>query len=110
MNKKIYKLIYLLSFIFYSPITFSQTTTIDYLMSSLSTTACNVFGPTAVSVNSVSHSSFAGGVMFNSTDGILLGTKANSPIGGTAYIINYSFSLVIIMIYQSQLRVIQQLT
>lgn len=72
--------------------TFSQTTTINYLTSGLSTTACNVFGPSSVSVGGIPHLSFAGGVNFNSTNGILLGTSSRVPIGGTAYIINYGFS------------------
>lgn len=67
MNNKICKIICLTSILFYSRITFSQTTTINYLTSDLSTTACNVFGPTSVSVNNIPHSSFAGGVKFNST-------------------------------------------
>lgn len=53
----------------FSGIAFSQTTTINYLTSGLSTTACNVFNPN-VTINGITHSSHAGGVTFNSTSGI----------------------------------------
>lgn len=75
-----------------STIVFSQTTTINYLTSGLSTTACNVFDPN-VTINGVGHSSYAGGVTFNSTYGILLGVSDNTtPFTGTAYVISYNFN------------------
>jgi len=70
----------------------SQTTTINYLSNSnLSTTACNVFSP-AVNVNGVSHSSHAGGVSFNATNGLLLPTRSGQGAGGTAFYISYNFT------------------
>ncbi len=69
----------------------SQTTTIDYLTSGLSTSACNVFisSPT---INTVQHFSHAGGVSFNSSNGIgLVTSPQTTPSGGTAFGINYNF-------------------
>lgn len=70
----------------------SQTTTINYLQSSLSTSACNVFNP-SVPVNGITHSSRAGGVSFNASEGLLLSTtpQSNTP-GGTAFVISYNFA------------------
>lgn len=69
----------------------SQTKTFDYLASSLSTTACNVFNP-AVTINGHSHSSHAGGVSFNSTYGLGLSIlPQSSPPKSTAFVINYNF-------------------
>lgn len=71
--------------------TYSQTTTIDYLATGLSTTACNVFNP-QVTLNGVVHKSYAGGVNFSSSLGIGLSTTPQaSPPGATAYVINYNF-------------------
>lgn len=70
----------------------SQTTTINYLTSGLSTTSCNVFNPSAT-INGVQHSAHAGGVTFNSSSGIGLSTSPQaSPPAGTAYVINYNFT------------------
>lgn len=91
MQNLITKIIWLMICITSSLVVYSQTTTIDYLASGLSTTACNVFNP-AVTINGVSHSSYAGGVIFNTTNGIYLATKPqNNPQNGTAYVINYNF-------------------
>lgn len=91
MQKLITKIIWLMICITNSLVVYSQTTTIDYLASGLSTMACNVFNP-AVTINSVSHSSYAGGVLFNTTNGIYLSTSPqNNPQNGTAYVINYNF-------------------
>ncbi|MEO6683371.1 MAG: T9SS type A sorting domain-containing protein [Ginsengibacter sp.] len=77
---------------FSSTITFSQSKEFNYLSSGLSTSACNVFNP-AVIVTEISHSSHAGGVTFNSSNGLILTTtpKLSSP-GATAFVINYSFN------------------
>lgn len=70
----------------------SQITTIDYPSSSLSTSACNVFNP-AVDVNNITHQSHAGGVAFDSTNGIILSTiPSGQGAGGTAYVIQYNFT------------------
>lgn len=72
--------------------THTQTTTIDYLNSGLSTSDCNVFSP-ASTLNGIQHTSHAGGVTFNTTAGILLSTTPlSSPPGGTAFVINYNFT------------------
>lgn len=71
---------------------FSQTTTINYLSSGLSTSACNVFS-SSVNINGVQHYSHAGGVTFNTTNGIILTTvPTGSSAGGTAYIIQGNFT------------------
>ena len=91
MHKSIFKIVCLIGFFAYYKSTYSQTTTFNYLNSSLSTSACNVFNP-AVNVNSISHSSHAGGVSFNATNGLILSTTPkSSPQGGTAFVINYTF-------------------
>ena len=76
----------------FSVVGFAQTTTLDYLNSSLSTSACNVFHP-AVNVNSVQHQSRAGGVSFTTSNGLKLSTTpgATNP-GGTAFAIVYNFA------------------
>lgn len=71
---------------------FSQTTTINYLSSGLSTSACNVFS-SSVNINGVQHYSHAGGVTLNTTNGIILTTvPTGSSAGGTAYIIQGNFT------------------
>ncbi|MGN6531088.1 MAG: hypothetical protein ACTHK0_04980 [Ginsengibacter sp.] len=86
------KFVFFFAIMTFNTIAFSQTTTINYLTSGLSTTACNVFSPN-VSINGVTHSSHAGGVLFNSTSGILLSVSDNAtPYTGTAYVISYNFS------------------
>ena len=72
---------------------FSQTvttTTINYLTSSLSTTACNVFNP-SVAVGGKTHESLAGGVTFSSAGIALSTTPSSTTPGGTAYVIDYNF-------------------
>lgn len=66
----------------------AQTTTFDYANASLGS-ACNVFNP-AVNINSVSHSSWAGGVNFTSQKGIGLSVIPSGQ-KGTAFLINYNF-------------------
>ena len=84
--------IFLYAFLFYSNLLISQTTTFDYLNSNLSTIACNVFNP-SVNLNSVIHSSRAGGVNFSTTNGLGLPTTPNvSPQRGTAFVIGYIYS------------------
>jgi hypothetical protein len=73
---------------------FSQTTTINYLTSSLSTSACNVF-QSSPSVGGQVHTSLAGGVTFSTSTGIFLATtpaSSNGPAAGTAYVIDYTFT------------------
>jgi hypothetical protein len=73
-------------------VAYSQTTTINYLTSGLSTTSCNVFNP-SVNIGGVTHSSLAGGVTFNITEGIVLSTSPFSvPPGGTAFYLSYLFT------------------
>lgn len=92
MNNLITKAICFAGLLLFATLANSQTTTINYLTSGLSTSACNVFSP-AVSINGVQHTSHAGGVSFNSTNGIVLSTTPQaSPPGGTAYVINYNFT------------------
>lgn len=70
---------------------FGQTTTIDYLNSGLSTTACNVFSPSQT-INGVVHTSYAGGVEFSTANGLLVSTQNNSiPFSGTGFYLNYNF-------------------
>jgi hypothetical protein len=91
MNK-LMKISALIVFVIYSLNTYSQTTTINYLTSSLSTSACNVFNP-SVNINGVSHSSWAGGATFSTVDGVILSTTPQALIpGGTAFVINYYFT------------------
>lgn len=92
MQKLITRAIYLIGILFTGCLANSQTITINYLTSGLSTSACNVFNP-VVTINGVQHTSYVGGVTFNTTDGIILSTtpQANPP-GGTAYVINYNFT------------------
>lgn len=70
----------------------SQTTTFDYVNTNLGAN-CNVFNP-SVNVSNVSHSSWAGGVLWSSSSGLLLNTYpgAQGSVGGTAFVINYTFS------------------
>jgi len=98
MNKFIFKLnakriVFSVVVLFLSLSCFSQTTTIDldYLKSSLSTTACNVFSP-SVAVNAITHSSLAGGVSFNTTNGLYLDAQTSTnPFSGTGFVIDYNF-------------------
>jgi hypothetical protein len=96
------KILPILIGLFFTINVFSQTTTttINYLTSGISTSTCNVFNPplnVTTDVNGTAsallHSSYAGGVSFNTTYGLLLSTtpQANPP-GGTACRINYSFT------------------
>lgn len=113
MNKFIFKLkiiriTFFLIVLFFSSSSFSQTATINYLTSSLSTTACNVFSPN-VAVNGVTHSALAGGVSFNTTNGIYLDAQDKSnPFSGTGFVINYSFATARVMIYQLLLMAMHQ--
>ena len=94
MKNSITKILCLFCFMSFTLVTKSQTKTFDYLPSGLSTSACNVFNP-AVNIDGVSHSSYAGGVSFNATYGLgLITTPQNGPPGpgGTAYVVNYSFT------------------
>ena len=92
LNLKIKRIIFLSVVLFFSSSSFSQTTTINYLTSSLSSTACNVFS-TNVAVNGVTHSSLAGGVSFNSTNGLYLNVETQTtPFSGTGFVINYTFN------------------
>lgn len=97
MNKFIFKLkikriVFLSVVLFFNSYSFSQTTTINYLTSSLSSTACNVFS-TNVTVNGITHSSLAGGVSFNSTNGLYLNAQTHSaPFSGTGFVISYNFN------------------
>lgn len=76
----------------FSSTTFAQTKTFDYLNAGFSTSDCNVFDPTAVIIDGVTHSSWAGGVNFNATLGIGLSTQQKtSPASSTAFLINYNF-------------------
>ncbi len=68
----------------------AQTTTIDYLTSNLSSSACNVFSP-SVYVSNILHNSHAGGVSFNSTNGLKLTTASSGTLAGTAFYLNYNF-------------------
>ncbi len=66
----------------------SQSTTFNYLASNLSTTACNVFS-TPVPISGYTHNSWAGGVLFNTSNGLIL-TTTPSP-GASAFYISYPF-------------------
>ncbi len=91
MNKHLAKLVCIIGLLSNCNWCNSQTTIISYLNSGLSTSACNVFSP-SVSISGVLHSSHAGGVTFNSTNGIGLSTSPQvNPSKATAYIINYNF-------------------
>jgi Secretion system C-terminal sorting domain len=92
MYKSITKVLCLTGLLFFGGFANSQTTTINYLNSGLSTSACNVF-TTSATVNNVVHTPLAGGVTFNTTNGIGLSTtpQASTP-GGTAFVIAYSFT------------------
>lgn len=69
----------------------SQTTTFNYVNTNLGS-KCNVFSP-SVNVNNVAHASHAGGVAWNSSNGLQLYTyPSGSSAGGTAFTINYSFT------------------
>lgn len=87
-----YKIMCFITVAFFTLTGFSQTTTINYLSSGLSTSACNVFS-SSVNINGVQHYSHAGGVTFNTTNGIILTTvPTGSSAGGTAYIIQGNFT------------------
>lgn len=89
--KSIIKLLCFFWLIINSVISYAQTTTINYLTSSLSTTACNVFS-SQVTINNILHTSYAGGVSFSTTYGLFLATTPlASPPGATAFVINYNF-------------------
>jgi len=92
MFKSIFKLICFIGILAISKSTFSQTTTITYIgQSGIPTASCNVFNP-AINVNGVFHSSYAGGVLCDTTNGISLSTTPlSSPKGGTAFVIHYNF-------------------
>jgi hypothetical protein len=93
MPKTFIKIINLFSLIIISNCIISQTTTITYTgQIGLSTSACNVFNP-QTTVNGITHSSYAGGVHYDATNGIsLITTPQSNPKGGTAFIINYNFT------------------
>ena len=76
MKKKIFKAIFLLTAIVYANISMGQTTTFDYLNTTLSTN-CNVFNP-PLSISAFTHSSLAGGVNFSTSTGLFLGTTPTS--------------------------------
>jgi hypothetical protein len=68
-----------------SSIVFSQTT-INYLTSGLSTSACNVFDFNQT-INGVVHTSYAGGVKFSTSSGLLLDVQdKTTPFSGTGSI------------------------
>ncbi len=84
--KSIIKLLCFLWLITHSVISYTQTTTINYLTSGLSTTACNVFNPHVI-INNTDHTSYAGGVSFDTTHGLFLATSPlASPPGATAFV------------------------
>lgn len=91
MLNKISRIACIIVSFFYALEGITQTITINYLTSSLSTSACNVFNP-SVGVSGVTHSSLAGGVSFDATNGIKVSTvPSGSSAGGTAFIIQNNF-------------------
>lgn len=93
MNKLEMKIVTCLLLLGIKIVTFSQTKTFDYINANLSTSNCNVFNVSpAVTIDGIEHNSWAGGVTFNSTLGLGLGTEQkNAPFKSTAFVINYPF-------------------
>lgn len=94
MNRIITKTILMLFFVtgFKTNLYSQNNKTFDYVSASLGT-SCNVFNVSpSVNIDGIVHSSWAGGVTFNSTLGIGLATQQkNSPFTSTAFVINYPF-------------------
>lgn len=85
------KIFYLTLITIFSLKVFSQTTSITYSNANLGSN-CNVFS-SGVSVNGVAHQSRAGGVSYSNGNGISLFTYPSGPTpGGSAYVIQYSFT------------------
>jgi len=91
MNNLLLRCIFTIAFLNCFNVLTAQTKTFDYLSSGMSTSACNVFSP-AVTINGVTHQSHAGGVTFNTTNGLVLATNPQgSTPGATAFVIYYNF-------------------
>lgn len=79
--------------IIYTNLLFSQVTTFDYNSLNLNNPDCNIFEP-SILINSIPHSSRAGGVNLLTNEGLALSTVPNlSPQRGTAFVIGYIFSI-----------------
>ncbi|CAN5298472.1 hypothetical protein BH20BAC1_BH20BAC1_03770 [soil metagenome] len=90
MKKNLFKIIIAFSLLTMCSAVQSQVTTFDYLNSGLSTAPCNIFDP-QVTINGTVHSSYAGGVIFNSSGLFLTTRPLESPPRATAFVINYTF-------------------